>query len=187
MGFLGKTAGLLLWPITELMKALLRMDCYDPFAHSIALYHRDSAILAHELGHAQDFAGREWRTLYICARSIPVVMLYQEWLASRLGAQNLRERGLAKELKRANRVFAAGFASYIGAIWFADGGVFLAALIGQAVGALVKPFGRPMSLSTEDLAWQRPDPYEFQKWASGLGVACPIEQTGKGKGDTMRT
>jgi len=110
------------------------------------LYHRDPAILTHELGHAEDFAKREWRTLYIFARGVPVVLLYQEWKASTFGIENLRERGLMRELKRANRVLGGGFGAYLGSV-FKGIGILPGALVGQAAGILFKPFGRAKRFS----------------------------------------
>ena len=144
----GKLLGTLQWPVSEATKALFRMDCYDPFAHSIALYHRDTAILAHELGHAEDFASQKWRTLYIVARAFPVVLVIQEWKASSLGVGNLKDRGLVEEAKRANRVMGGGFGSYIGLVYPGQWAMIVAALIGQAVGALFKPFGKPAKAQT---------------------------------------
>lgn len=135
----GKLLGTLCWPFSEIMRAIGRLDCYDPFAHTVVLYHRDPAILTHELGHAQDFAHRKWRTLYILGRVLLPVLLYQEWKATSFGIMNLRERDLIYEAQRANRVLCGGFGSYLGSM-FKVIGIILGALIGQAVGAVFKPF-----------------------------------------------
>ena len=139
---IGKLLGTLAWPGAEMLKALGRLDSYDPFAHSIALFHRDPAILTHELGHAQDFAARRWRTLYIIARAFPPVLFYQEWKASTFGIENLRQRGLDAHIKRANRVLGGGFGSYTGSV-FDTMAILPGALVGQAIGAIFNPFGRP--------------------------------------------
>jgi len=141
LGNFGKLTGTLIWPISEMNKALSRLDCYDPFAHSVALYHKDLAILVHELGHAEDYAKRQSRTLYIYARAFPPVLLYQEWTASKLAIDNLIERGMGWAVKRTNRVLGGGFGSYIGLIFKGVGALF-SALIGQLVGSLFNPFGR---------------------------------------------
>ena len=141
LSIFGKLLGTLFWPFSEGMRAIGRLDCYDPFAHSIVLYHRDPAILTHELGHAEDYAHRKWRTLYILARVLLPVLLYQEWKASSFGIMNLRERGLVSEAQRANRVLCGGFGSYLGSM-FKVIGIILGALIGQAIGAAFKPFNK---------------------------------------------
>ena len=150
IGIVGKLLGTLLWPYVEVAKAFSRFDCYDPFAHSVALYHKDPAILAHELGHADDFASRRWRTPYILCRAIPPVMLYQEWKASRLGIRIMQRRGLDGDINRANRVMGGGFGSYVGAIvieLIVPGfGIFIGVILGQVIGALARPFGRALHL-----------------------------------------
>ena len=144
IGILCKLVGTVLWPLGELVRALMRADCYDPFAHTVILYHDDPALLTHELGHAQDFAQRTWRFLYILARVLlPPVLFYQEWLASRKGIANLNQRGLYHEVQRANRILLAGFGSYLGsALW--GGGAVIGAVLGQLAGAFEMPFGRPV-------------------------------------------
>jgi hypothetical protein len=137
----GKLIGTLFWPLSEIMRAIGRLDCYDPFAHTVVLYHRDPAILTHELGHAQDFAKRKWLTLYILARLLLPVLLYQEFKASSYGIINLRQRGLISQAKRANRVLCGGLGSYVGSVFRAVG-IILGALIGQAVGAIFRPFNK---------------------------------------------
>ena len=114
IGVIGKLLGTLLWPINETFKALFRADSYDPFAHSVALYHNDRALLAHELGHGEDFSNRRWRVLYAFGRYFPPILLYQEWLASTYGVRNLNERLLGQHVRRANRVLSGGFGSYVG-------------------------------------------------------------------------
>ena len=141
LSIISKLLGTLVWPTSEITRACGRLDCYDPFAHSIALYHNDSAILTHELGHAQDFAARKMKLLYICARAIPLVLLYQEWKASSFGINNLRQRGLEDKINRTNRVLGAGFGSYIGS-FFKGVGMIPGALIGHAIGIMFKPFGK---------------------------------------------
>jgi len=143
IGVGGKVIGTMLWPLSESIKGVSRADSYDPYAHSIALYHADPAILAHELGHAEDFARRTRRTLYAVARLLPPVALYQEWIASRNGIQNLRRRGMHASIRRANRVLGGGFGSYLVGFFSGGLGVLVGALAGQAIGFLVMPFGCP--------------------------------------------
>jgi hypothetical protein len=149
---LGKALGYLLWPFSEAAKAISRFDSYDPWAHSIALYHRDPAILAHELGHAKDFSSRRFRTLYAVARLFPPVMLYQEWKASKYAIELLKERGLDGEIIRTNRVLGGGYGTYCFAfvaailVLFGVDATFLwlalLALVGQSLGWYFMPFGR---------------------------------------------
>jgi tetratricopeptide (TPR) repeat protein len=178
IGIIGKILGTLMWPFRETIKAIGRVDCYDPFAHSVALYHNDPAILAHELGHAQDFASHRWRILYSLCRAIPLVMLYQEWKASRLGMRNLQSRGLDGDINRANRVMGGGFGSYVGAIvleLIVPGfGILIGAILGQVIGALARPFGRALHLYD---AAGKPRPALVVD-ADGPGVLYLFDDTG---------
>jgi hypothetical protein len=137
---LGKLLGTLFWPEFEIGRALCRSDCYDPFAHSVILYHNDPAIFAHELGHAEDFAKRKFRLLYIIARYSWIVTLYQEWIASRNGIRHMQRCGLDSWILRANRVMGGGFGTYVGALIFGVGAL-VGGPIGQLIGLIWKPFG----------------------------------------------
>jgi len=145
LSVIGKVIGTVFWPLWECHKAVMRSDSYDPYAHSVALYHKDRAIIAHELGHAQDYARREWRVLYALSRILPIigilVVLYQEWLASNYGIQNLQSRGLNHAIRRANRELGGGFGSYFGVLFLGIGAV-PGGLLGQIFGYVVMPFGK---------------------------------------------
>jgi len=145
LGSLGKLLGTLFWPGMEIVRALRRSDCYDPFAHSVILYHNDPAILAHELGHAEDFAKRTFRLLYILARCIVIVMLYQEWVASRNGIRHMQRCKLYSWIVRANRVMGGGFGTYVGVLVFGVGSL-VGGPIGQLIGHICKPFGSSKSV-----------------------------------------
>jgi cytochrome c-type biogenesis protein CcmH/NrfG len=83
---------------------------------------------------------------------------YQEWKASRLGIRTMQRRGLDGDINRANRVMGGGFGSYVGAIvlaWTVSPevfeqaeifSIFIGAILGQAIGALARPFGRALHL-----------------------------------------
>ena len=150
IGVFGKVVGTLAWSSSEMDKALTRSDCYDPWAHTVVLFHCDPAILSHELGHARDFGRRKRKTLYALARTLPPVALYQEYLASRFGVERLRETALDHQVRRANRVLGGGFGTYVG--YFLGGMIYplivvVAGLLGQLIGRLAQPFGRSYAVA----------------------------------------
>lgn len=163
-----KVWGTAMHPLSALNAALHRGDHYDPFSNTVVNYIKDPAILAHELGHAEDFANQTNPGVYILSRMNPVTMLNQEFIASSNAAtlldkinkrQKLKNR--LKQLIRLNRVLGGGLGSYGGVVI----GNALAtispefrkllsshrgmnfippvagALIGQAVGARFLPIG----------------------------------------------
>lgn len=99
----------------ELFAELRRGDYYNPMTHSSVLYSNVTSIAAHELGHHQDFRrfDRDWA--YAVARSIPPVMLYQEWQAS----TNAKDQILSpKEQWQYDRYLLPAFATYLLASYY---------------------------------------------------------------------
>ena len=149
---LTKAYGSASWPIVQLMTVLQRADHYDPFAHMVVQYNDDPAVLAHELGHARDFAGRKYPGLYTAGRVLPPIALYQEGRASKLALKDILESAKTdgeiseegiRQARRANRVLSGGFGSYAGNLLSSLGlpiGPIGGALVGQASGAVSQPF-----------------------------------------------
>ena len=133
---LSKLWGTLNWPIGEVLKALGRADSYDPYAHSVALYQKEPGVLRHELGHAKDFAEKDWPGAYAALRqlgitSIPTA-LYQEAKASGSAGEHLEKSKVSREaLIRANQVMSGGFGSYLGGTL--TGNPILGGVIGHRV------------------------------------------------------
>lgn len=138
-GILTKLMGTAGLPFGALASALTRGDHYSPYSHDITLYNSDPAIMAHELGHAKDFAATDYPGLYSMLRAVPFGALYQEGIASTNAVELLRKAKLKSEVARANRVLGGGFGSYVGG---AFGNPLVGGLAGQAVGAATQPFGK---------------------------------------------
>lgn len=148
--FLPKVISTLVHPFKELDRSLGRADSYDPSSHSIALFTKDPAILAHELGHARDFAGRSNPMLYGMARGLPGGDLYQEARASNRAIELLK-RVKPGQATRAQRVLGGAIGTYAGKYFGVPlplpGGMHInpTVLIGQVAGATAKPFGMDRS------------------------------------------
>jgi len=112
---LSKLWGTATLPIREILKSLTRADSYDPYAHSTSLFMNEPGVMAHELGHARDYARRDWPGAYGIARGIPGVDIYQELIASRQAAHTAKKMKLSpEETKRLQQLLGAGTGSYIG-------------------------------------------------------------------------
>jgi len=131
-----KALGTLTHPISSVQRSLMRADSYNPYSHSVSSFHKDPAILAHELGHAEDFGGRKYKGPYSILRSLVPVMLLQEALASsKAGKQFEKSDRSETEKKRLNRVLSGGFGSYAAPV-ISGGNIapLLGGLAGQAAG-----------------------------------------------------
>jgi len=135
---LTKLLGTATQPINQALATLSRGDHYNPFSHEVTSYTADPAVVAHELGHAQDFSKAENPGIYTLTRMLPLSALSQEYTASKNAIKLLRKARMAKEISRANRVLGGGLGSYAGSM--AGVGPIPGALVGQAVGAGAEPF-----------------------------------------------
>lgn len=107
-------------PMNDLYASLFRADHYNPFADTATIFTNEPGIVAHELGHAQDFNSRDYPGLYALSRGIPVVNWfttpYQEYIASEKAMKTLNKNKAVsdEELNRAGSILSAGFGSYAG-------------------------------------------------------------------------
>jgi hypothetical protein len=116
---------MLLSPLDSMKASLTRSDHYNPASETVTLFHKDPAILQHELGHARDFSKMRHPGLYMLARTVPGVPLIQEARASRFGTkaevkrtekEDLKDR--LKKLRRTNRILGGAFGTYVGALMY---------------------------------------------------------------------
>ena len=116
------TIGLLSWLAYCLnIGRLFGGDHYNPFSDSVNMYSNSKSIALHELGHVLDFRRRTFPGLYALVRMLPIVSLYQEYLASLYAVLYLREVGDVDEEMRAYRLLAPAYSTYVfGALveWF---------------------------------------------------------------------
>jgi len=120
--------------------ALQRADYYDPGAHEVVLYHSEPAILAHELGHAEDFYRKKYPTLYALLRFLYPGTLFQEYQASKNAPEYFELANLSEaEKKRLDRILTAALGTYIGAP-FAPYGTLTGGLAGAVAGMTGRPF-----------------------------------------------
>lgn len=128
IGIASKLVGSVFAPYDSLRAAALRSDNYNPLANSITLYNNDPDILAHELGHARDFAESPNPGAKAIARALPFIGkpigLEQEAAASNRGMRLLKsyyskkykgdKNKVDKAMKNAQRKLTAAFGSYAG-------------------------------------------------------------------------
>ena len=113
-----KVMGTLAWPSSMMGAAMRRGDYYDPFANTAVVYNKEPAIIAHELGHAKDFKQKGAPGAYMVGRTLPPLMLYQEYTASRNAAEGMNtqkgsDRIKLKNMERLNRILGGGMGSYV--------------------------------------------------------------------------
>lgn len=108
-------------------------DRYNPFTHTVFLYSDLPSIALHELGHARDFSRRRYRGSYAMFRLFPFADLYQEYKASEIAFDYMRERGLHSTEIEAYKILYPAYGTYVGNYFFGMGAV-PCALLGHLVG-----------------------------------------------------
>jgi hypothetical protein len=101
----------------RLLAGLYGGDHYNPYTNTISLYSDRRAIALHEAGHAKDFAqkrNRHWRGGYAALRLLPLVPLWQEWVASTEAISWERVHGSGRDERRAHRSLYPAYATYVG-------------------------------------------------------------------------
>jgi hypothetical protein len=108
--FFRVVAGLPTTLSTWLAGKFARADAYNPYTETAQVFHSDSAVAMHEVGHAKDFDQARNPSLKALARYIPFVANVQEWKASRNAMQHLDPQ----ERDKAKKVLEPAFGSYCG-------------------------------------------------------------------------
>ncbi len=88
-------------------------DHYNPFTDTVNLYSDHPAIATHEMGHALDFRNSPLPGLYALVGIIPLVPLWQEFMASRHAILSLRAIGAHYAEIRAYRMLWPAYFTYI--------------------------------------------------------------------------
>lgn len=110
-----KALGTVASPLSALVGTALRSSHYDPWSDTAVAYDPEEAIEGHELGHAADFQGRRAKALYMLARALPGVDLYQENLASQLAMGGTEGEDLTEEERERRRnLLQRAFGTYMG-------------------------------------------------------------------------
>ena len=128
-------------------------DHYNPYTNTMNIYSDLEPIILHEAAHAKDFARRPrgFRGFYSMLRLFPLVMLYQEALASGDAIGYLRYKQNLEDEKESYVVLYPAFGSYMGGtvlnyvrpdVWVQYATLYGTAWIMKGVGA-IKAATRP--------------------------------------------
>ncbi|MGB7324214.1 MAG: hypothetical protein WBD31_05045 [Rubripirellula sp.] len=91
---------------------LIGGDHFNPFTQTVHLYSDVPSIALHELGHAKDFARREFQGTYgVMYLGFP---LYHETIASQEVMGYLYDRGDREGIIEANRILYPAYGTYLG-------------------------------------------------------------------------
>lgn len=93
----------------ELWAEFSRGSYYNPITRTAVCYSNIESITAHEIGHHKDFSRFDSDWEYMMFRTLPPVMLYQEWKASTIA----RDKILSDDDKyQFNRYLVPAFLTY---------------------------------------------------------------------------
>ena len=115
-------------------------DHYNPYTNSINLYSNNSAIALHECGHAKDTASRVgWKGTYSALRVLPLVPLYQEYVATDDAVEYIRTEETAQDERDAYEILYPAYATYVAGEtdwfgWYSYPVYFGAVISGHIVG-----------------------------------------------------
>lgn len=89
-------------------------DHYNPYTNTISIYSDDEAIVMHEGAHAKDTARKVgWKGTYSALRILPLVPLYQEYVASNDAVDYFRAYGTPADERAAYRVLYPAYSTYV--------------------------------------------------------------------------
>jgi len=132
---------------------LFRQDHYNAATHTVHVYSDIPAIALHEVGHADNYAGKyHFRLPYAVLGSIPIIGLIQEGIASKYAHQYLPE----SQKYQTGRFLFPAFGTYIGA---ATGiGIIPGLIGGHIVGALYNAIRRSAKKEPKETPKSQPAP-----------------------------
>lgn len=89
---------------------LFRANQYNKLTNTVNIYHPNSAIGMHEIGHAEFFNKEKYRTLYGLFSEMPIIKSFTEYKASVLGLARMKSD---KERREATKVLEAAWGTYL--------------------------------------------------------------------------
>lgn len=126
-----ETAGLLTTYIVDWKHSLTRSNFYNSWTKTVHMYHPDSAVASHELGHAQDLENPGKKTKFFKG-------LRNEWMASK---HAMEHAGSDEKRRNAMKILEPAFGTYIANM--ASNTVLLGGLVGLFASEFHTP--KPMS------------------------------------------
>lgn len=128
---LTEAAGFLTTYIADWKHSLTRSNFYNSWTKTVHMYHPDSAVASHELGHAQDLDNPENKTKFFRR-------LRNEWMASK---HAMEHAGSDEKRRNAMKILEPAFGTYIANV--ASNTVLLGGLVGLFASEFHSP--KPMS------------------------------------------
>jgi hypothetical protein len=89
-------------------------DNYNPYTNTISLYSDSRSVGLHEAGHSKDFASRNMKGSYALVGIVPLVPLFQEYIASSDAISYIQEKNDKKLEKKAYHILYPAYGTYIG-------------------------------------------------------------------------
>lgn len=173
------TFGALSWLVYTIFPGrLFGGDNFNPFTNTISLYSDHPAVALHELGHAKDFAGKEYKGWNAVLRILPIVPLFQEAEATSDALGYLEANACRASEKDAYKVLYPAYFTYIGgeiALWIpgANWIAAAAAIPGHIAGRIQAARTDPLPgevCAVKILEPQGTSPYERCRCAESPGV-----------------
>ena len=106
---------------------------YNPFTNTVHIYSDDAAVILHEAGHADDFAKQPYPGIYATLRLLPIVDLYQEYVATDTAITYLISKQDRKTELHAYKILYPAYGTYVGA-YIPPYGSLAGALVGHVLG-----------------------------------------------------
>jgi len=129
-------------------------DHYNPFTNTINIYSNLPPVFLHEAGHAVDTAEKVeegWADYYILGRSIPMVTLHQEFVASEKAIHYLEDEQDRKAEDNAYRILFPAYGTYVGGTTSLPYSDVAGALVGHVV-SIVPRYNAKMKYTAQDNA-----------------------------------
>jgi hypothetical protein len=98
----------------RLFGGLIGGDHYNPFTNTINIYSDHESIALHEGGHAKDFMDCEWTGGYALLRLVPLVSVFQEYIASEDVMAYHQEMNNTRKLNKDKKILFPALGSYVG-------------------------------------------------------------------------
>ena len=103
------TLGVLVGLKDEIWAEFFRGDYYNPMSQTVAIYSNLESVIAHEIGHHEDFQKFDSDWWYALSRANPAIMMQQEWMATDQAMESMSHH----DSQQFERILLPAFLTYI--------------------------------------------------------------------------